>query len=143
MGRVFKDFIFWAHSQKAKPQIARMQIDTASDRTILAKLPPGGVVTGQGCINGQTVDLVEIIASIPGTECSAKLKVAIRPTGSDLPAVIGTDFFQATKPIIDYDGEVIGCPSRRRPKSRKGFAGNEQTGVMRFTPGACKPPSKR
>ena len=141
MGRLYKRLVFWAQNEgEAQPQVARMQLDTGADRTVLAKLPPGAVVKGEGCINGKPVDLVDVFMYIPKTACQALVEVAVPKVPRDLPPVIGHDFYQATDAVIDYRDHKIGCPAR--PPSRKagGFAGGERLGIMKFTPGPCPAP---
>ena len=137
VGRVYKPLVFWAATEegRAHPQTARLQLDTGADRTILARMPPGARVKGKGCINGKTVRLIDIVAFIPETSCNAALEVAVPWRRNSLPTVIGADFFQAAKAVLDYKGEIIGCPRGRR--ARKGFAGGERTGLLRFQPGRC------
>ncbi len=112
-----------------------MQLDTGADRTILAKIPPGAKISGQGCINGKDVDLFQITAFIPDTSCAAQIEVAVAKKRGDLPVVIGADFFQGTNAVLDYRGHLIGCPRGKAPE--KGFAGSERTGLLRFTKGRC------
>jgi len=81
------------------------------------------------------VFLLDIVAMIPDTSCSAIIEVAVPKKKGDLPVVIGADFFQGAEAVLDYRGHLIGCPGGR-PKS-KGFAGAERTGIMRFSKGKC------
>jgi hypothetical protein len=136
MGRIFKQLVFWAPG--GKPQVAKIQIDTGSDRTILATLPPGAKIKGQGCVNQRAVHLVDIIALIPDTMCLAAIEAVVPKRRGSLPTVIGADFLQATRTVLDYDGEVIGCPKKSTRRRSKGFAGASSVGLLKFQRGACR-----
>lgn len=140
--RIFKPLVYWSPTPegRAKPQIARMQVDTGADRTVLAKMPPGAKIIDRGCLNDQDVDLVEIVALIPETNCNVTLFAAVPKKKGALPPVIGTDFFSEGLGVIDYREAAVyvGCPPKKG-KPPKGFAGTdkERTGVMKYTSGRC------